>query len=141
MVYITRRKKKGKYYLYLEESARINGKPRRVWQKYLGPEERLKDLTLSGLFTKNASQIKIETFDFGISSALWQIAEDIGLTTIIDNHSNKKREQGLTVGEYITIAAINRCCEPCSKSKLGNWFKKDFLWIFLRKYFCRINIL
>ncbi|MHA1749385.1 MAG: IS1634 family transposase [Promethearchaeota archaeon] len=127
MVYITRRKKKGKYYLYLEESARIDGKPRRVWQKYLGPEERLKDLTLSGLFAKQANQIKIETFEFGISSALWQISEKIGLAGIIDKNTNKKREQGLTVGEYISIAAINRCCMPCSKSKLGNWFKHDWL--------------
>ena len=60
MVYISRRKKKGKYYLYLEESARIDGKPRRVWQKYLGPEEKLKDLTLSGLFTKPQPLIEIQ---------------------------------------------------------------------------------
>ena len=127
MVYISRRKKNGKYYLYLEESARIDGKPRRVWQKYLGPEDRLKDLTLSGLFSKHSTQIKIKTFDFGISSALWQIAEKIGLAAIIDKNTTKKREQGLTVGEYITLAAINRCCNPCSKSKLGNWFEKDWL--------------
>ncbi len=127
MVYITRRKKKGKIYLYLEESARINGKPRRVWQKYLGPEERLKDLNLSGLFTKHEDSLKISTLGFGLSSALWQIAEFIELTSIIDKHTNKKREQGLSVGEYITIAAINRCCSPSTKSKLGLWFEKDWL--------------
>jgi len=127
MVYISRRKKKGKYYLYLEESARIDGKPRKVWQKYLGPEEKLKDLTLSRLFAKQPNQINITTFDFGISSALWQISEEISLTTTIDRNTNKNREQGLTVGEYITIAAINRCCKPCSKSALANWFKQDWL--------------
>jgi transposase len=127
MVYLTRRKKKGKVYLYLEESARINGKPRRVWQIYLGPEERLKEKSLSGLFTKHLNNIKISTLDFGISAALWKIAENVGLASIIDSHTKKKREQGLTVGEYITIAAINRCCKPVSKSQIGNWFKKDWL--------------
>ncbi len=127
MVYITRRKKKGKVYLYLEESARIEGKPRRVWQKYLGPEDRLKDLTLSGLFSKSPHQITINTFDFGISSALLQVAKKIGLSSIIDQFTNKKREQRLSVGEYIVIAAINRCCYPCSKSNLAKWFKNDWI--------------
>ena len=27
----------------------------------------------------------------------------------------------------MTIAAINRCCKPCSKSTLANWFKQDWL--------------
>lgn len=127
MVYITRREKKGKYYLYLEESARINGKPRRVWQKYLGPEERLAELNLSGLFSKHSTHVEIQTFEFGISAALWQIANKIGLATIIDSLTNKKREQGLSVGEYITIAAINRCAQPCTKTNLGQWFQTDWL--------------
>ncbi len=53
MVYITRKKIKGNTYLYLEESTRIDGKSCRLWQKYLGPEDSLKDLKINSLFTKN----------------------------------------------------------------------------------------
>ncbi|MHA1475723.1 MAG: IS1634 family transposase [Promethearchaeota archaeon] len=127
MVYLTRKKKKNKYYLYLEESAWVDGKSKRLWQKYLGPEDRLKDLNFHGYLSKFKENVSIQTFDFGISAALSQIAEGIGLIKIIDDNTDKFREQGLSVGEYITIAAINRCVAPCSKSKLSKWFKRDWI--------------
>ena len=127
MVYLTRKKKGQKYYLYLEESTWVNGRSKRLWQKYLGPEDRLRDLSVKNLFSKHLGDLKITTLEFGLSAALWQIAEKIGLSSIIDANTGKKRDQGLSVGEYITIAAINRCCKPVSKSKLGKWFEKDWL--------------
>jgi len=127
MVHITRKKKKGKYYLYLEESIWINGKSQRAWQKYLGPEERLKDIKFNSLLTNYANKMVFQTIEFGGSAALWQIAEEIDLAGIIDANTGKERKQNLTLGEYITIAAINRCVAPCSKSKLKRWFEKDWL--------------
>ena len=127
MVYLTRKKKNGKYYLYLEKSAWINGRSRRVWQKYLGPEDRLQSLDFNGLLTKHVDIIDVQTIEFGISAALWQIAEETNLAGIIDANTAKEREQNLSLGEYITIAAINRCVAPCSKSKLKRWYDKDWL--------------
>ena len=127
MVYITRKKIKGNTYLYLEESTRIDGKRCRLWQKYIGPEDSLKDLKIKSLFKKNADKIETKTIEFGISAALTQIANEIGLAKIIDDKVDKHREQGLSVGEYITIAAINRCSAPCSKSKLAKWFERDWI--------------
>lgn len=127
MVYLTRKKKKGKYYLYLEEKAWINGRTRRVWQKYLGPEDRLKDIKFSSFLTKHSNNVTFKTIEFGVSAALWQMAEEINLAGIIDANTGKERKQGLSLGEYVTIAAINRCVAPCSKSKLKRWFEKDWL--------------
>ena len=127
MVYLTRKKKKGNYYLYLEEKAWINGRTRRVWQKYLGPEDKLKDIKFNSLLTRHANEVEVHTIEFGISAALWQMVEEINLAGIIDAHTGKKREQNLSLGEYITIAAINRCVAPCSKSKLKRWYEKDWL--------------
>ena len=127
MVYLTRKKKKGKYYLYLEEKAWIDGRTRRVWQKYLGPEDSLKDIKFNSLLTKYANEVEYQTIEFGCSAALWQIAEEIDLAKIIDANTGKKRKQNLSLGEYITIAAINRCVAPCSKSKLKRWYEKDWL--------------
>ena len=127
MVYLTRKKKKGKYYLYLEEKAWINGRTRRVWQKYLGPEDKLKDIKFNSLLTRLANKVEVKIIEFGISAALWQMAEEIELAKIIDAHTGKERNQNLSLGEYITIAAINRCVAPCSKSKLKQWYEKDWL--------------
>ena len=127
MVYLTRKKKKGKFYLYLEEKAWINGRTRRVWQKYLGPEDRLKDIKFNSLLTRHAKEVEFQTVEFGISAALWQMAEEINLAGIVDANTGKERKQNLSLGEYITIAAINRCVAPCSKSKLKRWFEKDWL--------------
>lgn len=127
MVYLTRKVKKGKTYLYLEEKARIDGTVRRTWQIYLGPEDALHDLSISGLLSKRSHSVEITTMGFGISAALWQIVEKIDLPGIIDGICPKKRDQGLSLGEYITIAAINRCVAPVSKSRLANWYRKDWL--------------
>ena len=127
MVHLTRKKKKGHYYLYLEESIWINGKSQRAWQKYLGPEDMLKDIKFNSLLTNHANKVELQVIEFGISAALWQIAEEINLAGIIDANTGKKRKQNLSLGDYITIAAINRCVAPCSKSKLKRWFEKDWL--------------
>ncbi|HEC40185.1 hypothetical protein LCGC14_1992000 [marine sediment metagenome] len=127
MVYLTRKKKKGKNYLYLEEKAWINGRTRRTWQKYLGPEDKLKDIKFNSLLTRHANEVEVQTIEFGSSAALWQMTEEIELAKIIDANTGKKRKQNLSLGEYITIAAINRCVAPCSKSKLKRWYEKDWL--------------
>lgn len=127
-VYVTRKKIKGRVYLYLEGRAWIDGKSRRTWQKYLGSEENLSNLNISGLISKNSGQVESETLEFGISAALWGIAQEIGLSELISDMVGK-RNQGLPLGDYLTIAAINRCAAPCSKSKLAQWLKGDWLGI------------
>jgi len=71
--------------------------------------------------------VEFQTIEFGASAALWQIAEGLDLAKIIDANTEKTRRQNLTLGEYMTIAAINRCVAPCSKSKLKQWFENDWL--------------
>lgn len=63
---------------------------------------------------------------FGAEAAQLQIAEEIGIVSIIDKIV-PKREQGLSVGEYILIAAINRGCCPKSKRCMNEWFFKSML--------------
>jgi transposase len=126
-MYITHKKNNGRTYLFLEENAWIDGKPRRLWQKYLGPEDKFKDLDLSGLLSKHESNVQMKTLHFGLSAALWQIASNLHLAEIIDKHAAKTRHQNLSLGEYITIAAINRCVAPCSKTRLASWLTQDWM--------------
>lgn len=46
MEYILKKRIKGRTYYYLAEAQRVNGKPRIVWQKYLGTADKIKEKLL-----------------------------------------------------------------------------------------------
>jgi len=130
MVHVEKRKRGNKVYLYLCKRARINGKSRRVWQKYLGEESAIEGKTQI-LIDPN---IEVSTFDFGMPAVLMKLAERLDLINIINEYT-KKRDQGLSVGEYILIATLNRCIQPCSKNKIKKWFYSNYL----QNFFPRIE--
>ncbi|MFO8019030.1 MAG: IS1634 family transposase [Promethearchaeia archaeon] len=123
MVHLIKKVIKGNTYLYLAASARIDGKPKRIWQKYLGPEDKYNELTK--LMMEPAPNIT--TLDFGLPIALLQLVKKLELIEIINECTNK-RSQGLSVGHYIVLAAINRCVKPTSKAKLRRWFEHTALF-------------
>lgn len=115
---------KGKNYLYLTQSGRVNGNPKHVAQLYLGAEAALRKY-----FEKHGEmpkRISTKVLEFGASVALYAIAQKIQVIPIIDAHV-PKREQGLSVGEYLLIAAINRALDPTSKNGIAEWFEKTVL--------------
>jgi len=124
MASIIKRKKGNNYYYYVVECQRVNGKPRIVKQIYLGTIKRI----LEKFSTSNKPDIpkEVDHKDFGSIAALLSIAEKIGLAQIIDRHS-KKRNQGISVGSYMLLGAINRAISPKSKSGIGPWYKETIL--------------
>src|SRR5437667_8377189 len=104
MTSLVKKIKKGKAYYYAVRSARVNGKPRVVWQKYLGTIE-----TILEQYSKNESKIPAETalFDAGGVAALLSIAKRLDIVGLIDEVI-PKRGQGPSVGHYILLAALNR---------------------------------
>ncbi|MHA1294543.1 MAG: IS1634 family transposase [Promethearchaeota archaeon] len=123
MTFLIKKKIKGNIYLYLAKNARINGKTRRIWEKYIGPEKKINEQT-EVLIDPEPS---IMTFDFGFPIALMQLVKELELIRII-NECTSKRSQGLSVGHYIVLAAINRCVKPTSKAKLRRWFEHTALF-------------
>lgn len=124
MATITRRVNKGNTYYYAVQSQRIDGKPRLVMQKYLGTAA-----TIIGAVDgarKPLEPKKLKVFSFGGVAAAWRIAERLQLAQTIDKHA-PKRKQGLSVGQYITLAAINRCVEPKSKQAFAQWYSETSL--------------
>lgn len=119
MATITRRKVKGRTYYYAVQSGRVNGKPRLVMQKYLGSAEDI--LQAVEGYKKPAEPKAVRVFSFGGVAAAWAMAQRLKLTELIDRHA-PKRDQGLSVGQYITLATINRCVCPKSKRALAEWF-------------------
>ncbi len=117
MVHLIKKKIKGKIYLYLQETARIEGKSKRIWQKYLGPEEKVKDMAQTHL----KPDFSIKHYNFGLPTTLLDIATKLNLVPIIDECVSK-RNQGLSVGHYVLFAALNRCIKPKSKNQMAHWF-------------------
>lgn len=121
---ITKKKIKNHTYYYYVESKRINGKPKYVNQVYLGPAEKiLEKLKKSG--TRD-EPLYSNIADFGDVTLLYDIAVRLGVVNSI-NAVVGKRNQGVSPGEYILTAAINRAVAPTSKSGLQEWFSATVL--------------
>jgi transposase len=131
MVFFTIAKNKGKEYLCLEDRARINGKVVRTFFKYIGPREKFPNIPLgkvpAGINPLDAVSFDTIVFEFGISAALWSLANELELPRIIDSILQERQAPNLTTGEYLTLAAINRIAEPCSKTSLSAWFRRSWL--------------
>jgi transposase len=113
---------KGHTYYYYSKWEWVDNRCRRVWQKYLG---KLEDIVAACQGTGPAPRCA-EVFQWGLAEALWQEATGAGLVEHIDRHCPKRR-QGLTTGQYLAIAAINRAINPRSKRSMWGWFAQTVL--------------
>ena len=124
MATIIKKKKKNQLYYYLVESARVDGKPRIVHQQYLGrAEEIAKKCSRSTDLDTPKYSIPIE---FGAVCALYEIARELKVVELIDEYA-KKRNQDLSIGSYMLIAAINRAVAPTSKYQMADWYARTML--------------
>jgi len=110
----------GHPYYYIRECQRVDGKPKIIWQKYLGRADYLAK-RLDAM-----EQVIPDAFSFGLPAALYAQAERLGLIELIDTHC-PKRAQGLSVGQYLVLAAINRVCQPTSKQHIAEWYQRTVL--------------
>jgi hypothetical protein len=103
-------------YYYYSQWAWVGGRCRRLGQKYLGkPHDILHAVEGSGPTPTYA-----EVFHFGLSETLANECRRAQLIDKVDAHC-PKRQQGLSVGTYLAIAALNRAIAPLSKSAIFEW--------------------
>ena len=121
MVYFFKKIKNGKLCWYLGESKRIDGKVRRIWQKYLGTAEKVADRLKNGIAPQ-----EIDVLEFGLVAALLDLSKELGFTNLVDK-AIPKREQGLSYGDHLLLTIINRIDNPQSKNKFGEWFDSTIL--------------
>lgn len=120
---IIKKVKKGKPYYYAVESARVDGKPRIVNQVYLGSPQRIMKNAQAGEPPEPKEAI---LYQYGGVETLWHITQQLGLIDIINRHA-PKRNQGPSIGHYMTLAAINRALKPKSKAQIGEWYRQTTL--------------
>jgi len=123
MASISKKIKKGRPYYYAVECKRVEGKPRIVWQKYLGT---------IGNIVKRADEARpprpqhTVIFQAGGVAALLGIAQRLDLLELI-NQVAPKRDQGPSVGHYIVLAALNRALASTSKLQIAQWYEETVL--------------
>jgi len=121
-----KRKNKTYTYIYLGQNKRINGKSIRIWEVNLCRKDQI-DEDLNVIKRKLSRKLpKPKEFAFGLVYSLFSISKELNLIEIINKYT-LKREQGFSVGEYITLLAINRAVALNSKSQVRKWFDKTAL--------------
>ncbi len=118
---LTKKIIRGKPYYYLRECQRVHGKPKIVSTIYLGPPQSILDRLM------RPEPVQVALYEFGASAAVWDMAQAIDLLATMDRHVSKRGSQGPSVGQYILIAALNRCIAPCSKAHIADWYQKTVL--------------
>ena len=112
----------GRTYYYYSHWGWKNGKCRRLSQKYLGKAE---DIAQAVQGVGPAPQYA-KVLDWGLPLALWQEAARAQVAEHVDQLC-PKRAQGLSTGDYLRLAAINRAYDPVSKQAMWDWLTRTCL--------------
>src|SRR5215469_17151540 len=118
---LTKKIVRGRVYYYLRESQRVNGKPKIVSTIYLGSAESIRDRLLS------PQPAEVAVREFGGSVATLSMAQACDVVSTIDRHVPERGNQGPSVGQYLLLAALNRCLAPSSKAGIAHWYSKTAL--------------
>lgn len=113
MASITAKKIRGRTYYYARVCKRVDGKPEIVWQKYLGTA----DDVIARSEDAAAEPREVVLSEFG--AAPQSLIERLDVVDIINRHAGK-RDQGVSVGEYLMIAAVSRPSCPVSARGLAH---------------------
>jgi transposase len=136
-MYLTTKKVKGIVYYYLQDNVREGKKVKTVFNKCVGNAKTVLDILLRYVEDKGGGRLLEEgnkilkakssdPYEFGAVSALLSVAERNGIRNIVNTYC-VKREQGMSLGDYMLLAAINRAVAPSSKRSFWDWFKDTTL--------------
>jgi transposase len=112
----------GKPYWYLREMARVDGKPKMVSERYLGSAADIEAL----LDAQETAMLPARTrhLAFGDVAAAWEMLDRLDVIGVIDAVVGTRRSDAqASVGNYLTLAALNRLVEPRSKLGFAAWWK------------------
>ena len=121
MASLTKKLIGGNPYYYLRECRRVNGKPKIVWQEYIGTPQQL----VLRITHPDPQEGVIR--EFGASVAAFHTAQQLNVVATIDRHIPKRGAQGPSVGQYLLVATLNRCVAPRSKAQIGEWYEETVL--------------
>jgi transposase len=109
----------GQTYYYLVESARVDGQPRIVSQKYLGSAAEVVAKLSGG---PAGRPVRSQHRRFGDLAAVWSMLEDLDVVGVIDAVVPRRSDAAASVGTYLALATANRIVDPCSKLAFSDWW-------------------
>src|SRR5437660_11862617 len=109
MTALVKKIKNGRAYWYATDSARVNGQPRVVRQRYLGTVE-----SIEAAFDAAFEPESIDVVEFGATAAMWALVGRVTCGTCGDAVLGPPAT-GLSVGSYLQAAAVNWAPEPKSR--------------------------
>ncbi|MHC1767751.1 MAG: IS1634 family transposase [Verrucomicrobiia bacterium] len=121
---LTRKLIHGRPYYYARWCQRVDGRPKIVKTLYLSSLDNIVQAVETSQLPLPPGEA--EVVHFGDVVALYDQAEHLGVVELIDAQI-PKRHQGLSVGQYLLLAAINRAAHPTSKAKLAQWHRQTVL--------------
>lgn len=116
MTTLIKKKISGKIYWYAVKSARVDGKPKIVWQRYLGTADHIVDVFERGL------DVILKSYDFGGIAALLSVAEELGFKDIVTNAADDPE-----AWKHYLFMVSGRFTRPRSKNKTAEWYRETFL--------------
>jgi transposase len=121
MASLVGKRRGGRTYYYLVESARVAGKPRIVAQQYLGSGEELA-ARLSAAGPGEPARTRHRAF--GDLAATWAVLQQLQAAAIIDQVVGPRRaDAAASVGTYLALATCNRVVAPRSKLGFAGWWQ------------------
>jgi hypothetical protein len=84
-----------------------------------------------GDFSRPPHEFALETevAAFADVTPLFDIAQRLDLVPLLDSVLPGKRRQGLSAGQYLLLAAINRAVAPSSKLRFADWYRQTILTV------------
>jgi transposase len=121
MASLVGKRRDGRTYYYLVESARVAGKPRIVAQQYLGSAEELA-ARLSQAGPGEPARTRHRAF--GDLAAAWSVLQQLQVARTVDEVVGSRRaDAAASVGTYLTLATLNRVVAPRSKLAFARWWQ------------------
>ena len=121
MASLVGKRRGGRTYYYLVESARVAGKPRIVAQQYLGSAEEVA-ARLSQAAPGEPARTRHRAF--GDLAAAWQVLRRLQVARVVDEQVGSRRaDAAASVGTYLALAALNRVVAPRSKLAFAGWWQ------------------
>jgi transposase len=121
MASLVGKRRGGRTYYYLVESARVAGKPRILAQHYLGSAE---EVAARLGATGPGEPARTRHRAFGDLAAAWSVLQRLQVAAIIDQVVGPRRANAAAwVGTYLALAACNRAVAPRSKLGFATWWQ------------------
>ena len=117
MASLIRKTINGRTYYYLATSARVDGKPRIVAQRYLGSADDLAAAADGGA----RAPTRTRHVGFGDVAACWGVLRDLDLVRLVDAVVGVRRAK-VSPGTQLALAVLHQVVAPASDLDLAAWW-------------------